>query len=313
MSTHSSKENFPARLTLLVLAAGMGSRFGGLKQMTALGPSGETVLEYSVFDAIRAGFDKVVFVIRRDFDADFREKVGRKFEGKIEVEYAFQDLEDLPEPFRTPAGRSKPWGTAHAVWAARKVVHSPFAVINADDFYGADAYRKLASFLPSSKSGRKPARFCLIAYKLGRTLSENGTVSRGVCSVDKRGFLESIVEREKIRASENGPQFFNGTEWESLPFDTPVSMNMMGFTPDLFLMLEERFRLFLEKRIEEPGVECYLPESVAFAIARGQADVTVVETSGDWMGITYSEDKERFSKSVRKLHEKGEYPRCLWQ
>jgi len=299
------------RPTLLVLAAGMGSRFGGLKQIAALGPSGETVLEYSVYDAIRAGFDRVVFVIRRDFEALFRDNVGRRFENKIDVDYAFQSLDDLPAPFTAP-GRTKPWGTAHAVLAARKIMRAPFAVINADDFYGADSYCKLAGFLASAMKGANPAEFCLIAYQLGKTLSENGTVSRGVCKIGLDGYLESIAEREKIRSGETGPQALCGESWESLGSDTPVSMNMMGFTPDLFPMLQERFKLFLEARGKEPGAECYLPESVSFAIARNWAAVKVLRTSGEWMGITYPDDKNAFSKNIALKHVSGEYPHDLW-
>jgi choline kinase len=308
----SCPSNESAKPTLLVLAAGMGSRFGGLKQIAALGPSGETVLEYSVFDAIRAGFDRAVFVIRRDFESQFREQVGRRFEKKIDVDYAFQSLDDLPSPFAVPHGRTKPWGTAHAVLAARKVVHAPFAVINADDFYGADAYVKLAEFLSSAANGRKPAEFCLVAYLLGKTLSENGTVSRGVCKVDDDGCLESITEREKIRKSAVGPQALCGDEWQNLGFDTPVSMNMMGFTIDLLPMLEERFRIFLKARAEEAGAECYLPESVSFAIASKWAVVKVLKTDGEWMGITYPGDKDNFSRAVVAKHGNGEYPRNLW-
>ena len=307
-----ANDKSPNKATLLVLAAGMGSRFGGLKQIAALGPSGETVLEYSVYDAIRAGFTRVVFVIRKDFEAQFREQVSSRFEKRVDVGYAFQSLDDLPAPFAVPAGRTKPWGTAHAVLAARKVISEPFAVINADDFYGADAYVKLAAFLHSADKDIKPARFALVAYELGNTLSENGTVSRGICDVSPDGELLSITEREKIRATAEGPQALCQERWEPLPAEVPVSMNMMGFTPALFPMLEERFRLFLEARISQPGAECYLPESITFSIAKGLASVFILKTNGQWMGITYPGDKDQFTRDIVQKCSNGEYPNPLW-
>jgi hypothetical protein len=314
MTTLNDTQNSPrAKLTLLVLAAGMGSRFGGLKQIAALGPSGETVLEYSVHDALRAGFDRVVFVVRRDFEDQFRSQIVSRFANRVDVALAFQNLDDLPAPFTAPAGRAKPWGTAHAVLAARKAVDSPFAVINADDFYGADAYVKLAQFLRKTSAQDKPARFCMVAYELGRTLSEHGTVSRGVCKVSPDGLLESITEREKIRAAATGPEAAIGESWEPLPADAPVSMNMMGFTPALFPMLAERFGLFLQERGNDPKAECYLPESVTFALNHGWATVNVLRTSGQWMGITYPGDKEAFTASVRRFCDAGEYASPLWR
>jgi hypothetical protein len=299
--------------TLVVLAAGMGSRFGSLKQVAGLGPAGETVLEYSVYDAIRAGFSKVVFVIRKDFETLFRESVGAKFEKRIDTAYAFQDLTDLPDPFRPPAGRTKPWGTAHAVLAARSQVKTPFAVINADDFYGADSFVQLARFLKAVPSERTvPEEFCMVAYELGRTLSVNGTVSRGICRVGADGTLLSITEREKIRTGTAGPEAQGENRWEPLDPATPVSMNMMGFTPALFAMLAERFRVFLAARGTEMSSECYLPESITHAIGKGQASVRVLRTSGDWMGITYANDKADFSRRILEKIRLGEYPNPLW-
>ena len=314
MTTLNDTQKSPrAKLTLLVLAAGMGSRFGGLKQIAALGPSGETVLEYSVHDAIRAGFDRVVFVVRKDFEEQFRSQIVSRFGDRVDVALAFQSLDDLPSPFTAPEGRTKPWGTAHAVLAARKVVDSPFAVINADDFYGADAYVKLARFLRGTVAQEQPARFCMVAYELGRTLSEHGTVSRGVCKASPEGLLESITEREKIRTSANGPEAFIGEAWTPLPSDAPVSINMMGFTPALFPMLEERFSLFLKERGSDPKAECYLPESVTFALDHGWATVNILRTSGKWMGITYPGDKDAFTASMRQCCEAGEYASPLWR
>ena len=299
--------------TLLVLAAGMGSRFGALKQIEPMGPSGETVLEYSIFDAIRSGFGRVVFVIRRDFEEQFRTKVSSLFEDRIAVDYAFQELDDLPEPYTLPEGRTKPWGTAHAVLAARDIVKSPFAVINADDFYGEDAFRALADFLKRVPTEIIPAKFCMVAYELGKTLSPNGTVSRGICTVDPQGCLESIREMEKIASSDDGPEALmpDGTI-TSLSPTTPVSMNMMGFTPMIFDMLDERFRSFLETRGHDLKAECYLPESVAHAISKGYATVEVLKTKARWMGITYAEDRAAFRTDILAKCDNGEYPHCLW-
>ncbi len=301
-------------LTLLVLAAGMGSRFGGLKQLSPVGPSGETVLEYSVYDAIRAGFTDLVFVIRRDFEEQFRTQVGSRFERLVNVRYAFQSLDDLPAPFTLPEGRLKPWGTAHAVLAARHCVSGPFAVINADDFYGADAYRRIAAFLrePPASAPNSPARFCMVAYELGKTLSEHGTVSRGICRCDMDGNLSSIREREKIRAGASGPEALSDDVWESLSFSTPVSMNIMGFTPALFPMLMERFTQFLGQSIDRSGAECYLPEAVSNAIERRLATVKVLRSDGDWMGITYPQDREYFLHRISHKHASGEYPPSLF-
>ena len=312
MPNRNDQSALRGNLTLLVLAAGMGSRFGGLKQIAELGPAGEAILEYSVFDAICAGFNKVVLVIRKDFEEQIKRQVTSRFDDRVKVEYVYQDLEDLPDGFRLPAGRTKPWGTAHAVLAARKHVTSPFAVINADDFYGSDPYPRLAEFLSATSQHDNPAQFCLVAYELGRTLSENGTVSRGVCRTDGNGFLRSITEREKIRRGLQGPEATNGEAWEFLPPTTPVSMNMMGFTPALFPMLEERFRLFLEERGNDPKAECYLPESVTYAVNKGKAVVKVVHTTGDWMGITYPGDMDHFSKTIQRKCSTGEYPNPLW-
>jgi len=301
-------------LTLLVLAAGMGTRFGGLKQISPLGPSGETVLEYSVYDALRAGFTKVVFVIRKDFEQQFRSQVGSRFESIADVHYAFQDIGDLPAPFCAPAARVKPWGTAHAVLAARDLISAPFAVINADDYYGADAYRQIASFLSAlaTENPSSTANFSMVAYELGLTLSEHGTVSRGVCQISPEGYLQSITEMEKIRTSASGPEALCADRWILLPANTPVSMNMMGFSPALFSILQERFRLFLEARVNDSGAECYLPESVTFAIAKAQAKVRVLRSKDEWMGITYPEDKDFFIRKITQKHRLGEYPTPLW-
>jgi choline kinase len=295
--------------TLLVLAAGMGSRYGGLKQIDPVGPSGETVLDYAVFDALRAGFARVVFVIRRDFEAVFREKVGAKYAGRIAVDYVFQSVDALPDGFIAPSGREKPWGTGHAVWCARDAVREPFAVINADDFYGADSFRRLGEFLVRSSAPATPpkqretsrAKFAIVGFQLAKTLSEHGAVSRGVCAVSEDGKLHAIVERTGIEASDVGSRrAFSGEE--------VVSMNCWGFTPELFVGLEEQLREFLAARRDEPKSEFYLPAAVSTMIARAQADVEVLPTESTWFGVTFREDKPRVVAAIAELVERGEYP-----
>ena len=300
--------------TLVVLAAGMGSRYGGLKQVDPVGPSGEAILDYSVFDAHRAGFGKVVFIIRKDIEEAFRTQIGSKYEGLMEVEYAFQDINDLPAPFTVPEGRSKPWGTAHAIRSARDVVKEPFAAINADDFYGRDAFAKLASFLVSPKqSGDGKFKFAMVGYRLDLTLSENGSVARGICDVSDDGSLCGVTEMTKIvktadgaenREDENAPVPLTGKE--------RVSMNLWGFTPELFAALEERFPLWLEKRGAEVKSEWYIPFVVDEMIHEGKATVDVLPTDSAWFGVTYREDKPAVTAAIRALVDAGEYPANLF-
>ena len=300
--------------TLVVLAAGMGSRYGGLKQVDPVGPSGEAILDYSVFDAERAGFGKVVFIIRRDFETEFKEKVGRKYEGFLPVEYCYQDITDLPAPFTVPEGRAKPWGTAHAIRAARNVVKEPFAAINADDFYGRDAFAKLAAFLsvpqPSSSTSQ-PLHFAMVGYKLDLTLSDNGSVARGICKVEG-GKLTSVTEMTKLvrvpggaenREDEVHPVKLTGNE--------RVSMNLWGFTPGLFAALEARFPAWLEKNGTAPKAEWYIPFVVDELIHEGKADVEVLPTDSSWFGVTYREDKPFVTAEIGKLVAAGEYPQNL--
>lgn len=291
----------------------MGSRYGGLKQIDPVGPSGETVLDYAVFDALRAGFARVVFVIRRDFEAVFREKIGAKYAGRMAVDYVFQSVDTLPDGFTAPAGREKPWGTGHAVWCARDAVREPFAVINADDFYGADSFRRLSEFLgrPNSSvaspqpSGASRANFAIVGFQLAKTLSEHGAVSRGVCAVSEDGKLHAIVERSGIEASDVGPRrAFSGQE--------VVSMNCWGFSPELFAGIEEQLREFLAARGDEPKAEFYLPAAVSTMIARAQADVEVLPTESTWFGVTFREDKPRVVASIAELVQRGEYPARLF-
>jgi UTP-glucose-1-phosphate uridylyltransferase len=290
-------------LSLVVLAAGMGSRYGGLKQIDPVGPGGETVLDYAVFDALRAGFTRVVFVIRRDFEALFREKIGARYTGRATVDYVFQSLDALPAGFTPPAGREKPWGTGHAVWCAREAVRENFAVINADDFYGADSFRQLAGFLRATPATE--AAFAMVGFRLANTLSEHGTVARGVCTADTVGRLQSIVEQTGIAAEEVGP----GRKYAG---DTLVSMNCWGFTPALFGGLDAQFREFLTARGAELKAEFYLPASVSTMIARREATARVLPTESTWFGVTYREDKPRVEAAIAELVRAGTYPARLW-
>jgi UTP-glucose-1-phosphate uridylyltransferase len=290
-------------LTLVVLAAGMGSRYGGLKQIDPVGPSGETVLDYAVFDALRAGFTRVVFVIRRDFEALFREKIGVRYADRAKVAYVFQAMDALPSGFAAPAGREKPWGTGHAVWCAREAIQENFAVINADDFYGADSFGRLARFLQQKRTSE--TEFAMVGFRLANTLSEHGTVARGVTSADAGGALREIVEQTGIAPTDVGPEKkYSGEEI--------VSMNCWGFTPALFTGLDVQFRAFLTTRASEPKAEFYLPAAVSGMIARGEASVRVLPTDSTWFGVTYREDKPRVEAAIGALVESGRYPARLW-
>jgi NDP-sugar pyrophosphorylase family protein len=291
--------------TLLILAAGMGSRYGGLKQIDPVGPSGETILDYAVFDALRAGFGRVVFVIRRDFEDMFRAQVGARYAGRAAVEYVFQSLDALPGGAVPPAGREKPWGTGHAVWCARGAITGPFAVVGADDFFGAEAFRQLARFLarPAAAAG-EPHRFAMVGYRLDRTLSEHGTVSRGLCRVGPGGRLESIEERTGIDGAALAAAGLRG--------DETVSMNCFGFTPALFSALEAQLREFLAARGGEPKSEFYLPAAVSTLIAQGAATVDVLPTGDSWFGVTNRADKPRVEAALAALVAAGAYPAKLF-
>jgi hypothetical protein len=297
--------------TLLVLAAGMGSRYGGLKQIDPMGPAGETLLDYSVFDALRAGFGRAVFVIRPDFEAAFRERVLVRFAGKIETALAFQTLDVLPQGFHVPPGREKPWGTTHAILCARDAVTEPFAMINADDFYGRDSFavlgRRLAGLAPDS------AAYCMVGFTLAGTLSEHGTVARGVCRTDDRGFLADIQELTGVGRVAGGRIRGEGKEGPvELTGAEPVSMNMWGFTPRIFPQLEEDFRGFLTAHGNQLKSECYIPMSLGAIVHAGQASCEVLPTSSTWFGATYAEDKAAVQASLAKLVAAGEYPPSLW-
>ncbi len=299
--------------TLLILAAGMGSRYGGLKQLDAMGPSGEVVLDYSVFDALRAGFGKVVFVIRRDFEEQFRTQVGARFKDKIEVEYAFQDINDLPTGFTVPEGRTKPWGTAHAVLAAEGVVNEPFLMINADDFYGRDAFAKIATDLTTPRPQDGKSHYSMVGFFLKNTLSDHGSVARGVCTRDDSGMLASVTEMTKIFRTPTGAEN-REVEGAYVPLtgEEVVSMNFFGFTPDIFSHLRQAFTKFLEVSGQDQKSECYVPKEVDVLIRDGKADVKVLESNDSWFGVTYPEDKADVVASIRALVDAGAYPQSLW-
>ena len=296
--------------TLFVLAAGMGSRYGGLKQLDGVGPGGETIMDYSIFDALRSGFGKVVFVIRKDFEQEFRDKILAKYERHIPVGLVFQATDSLPEGFVCPAGRVKPWGTNHAVLMGKEAIREPFAVINADDFYGRDGFSVLARWLSKAEGEN---RYCMVGYRVGNTLSESGTVSRGVCRTDERGFLTGVTERTDI-ARIDGRITYTGDDGqpETTPETTPVSMNMWGFTPDYFRHSEEAFKNFLTANIDHPKAEFYIPTVVNDLITSGTATVEVLDTTARWFGVTYAEDRPGVVARLAALVEAGEYPAKLW-
>ena len=297
-------------LTLLVLAAGMGSRYGGLKQLDQLGPNGEIMMDYSVFDAIRAGFTRAVFVIRRDFEEEFKERVGKRYAGHIRVEYAFQDKHDLPGGFTPPAGREKPWGTAHAVYAARELLNEPFVALNADDFYGADSFFKAMKYL-SSPPDSQLIRGCICAYTLCNTLSEHGSVSRGICS-EENGLLSQVVENPKIyREGGRILSELDGSISE-LRGNEPTSMNYWGFMPEFVGELETLFCDFLEKRGGELKSEFYLPFAVDTLIRTGKARFDMLRSEANWFGITYREDRDGVRSALKKLADTGVYPNRMF-
>ena len=296
--------------TLLILAAGMGSRFGGLKQVEPVGPNGETILEYSVFDAIRAGFGKVVFVIRESFADEFKDRFESKLAGKIEIEYVYQEVNKLPEGFELPEGREKPWGTGHAVLMAKDVISEPFAAINADDFYGAEAYQVVAKYLSQSVSGDK---YAMVGYQLDNTLSEFGSVSRGICVTDENKQLTKITETHKIR--QEGKHILCESENQQtveLTGKETVSMNFWGFQPSVFRNIESQFVDFLITNINLPKSEFYIPFVVFEMINQGQADVEVLKADSPWFGVTYKEDKPFVVEQIQKLTVQGIYPEKLW-
>ncbi len=297
--------------TLLIMAAGMGARFGGLKQLAGLGPHGEVIMDYSIFDALRAGFGKVVFVIRRSIEADFREHVLSRFNNQFPYEVVFQELDALPEGFTCPAGREKPWGTNHAIMMGAPVVHEPFAVINADDYYGVDAFKVLADYLKTLEHSQN--KYCMVGFQVGNTLSERGSVSRGVCTANKDGNLDAIIERTHI-VRENGTVQYKDEQEQFHPLaeNTPVSMNMWGFTPDYFTHSEKMFKSFLKEKGQEMKSEFYIPFAVNELIQSHTSSVKVLSTTSQWFGVTYLEDKPSVVARLQSLHEEGIYPGKLF-
>ena len=301
-------------MTLLILAAGMGSRYGGLKQLDPIQPNGSFIIDYSIYDAIRAGFDHVVFLIKEENLALFRETVGKRIEPHVRVTYAFQKLEDVPEFVEIPASRVKPWGTAHAVYCCRKVIDDNFAVINADDFYGLDAFKKLASFLSNAAKAETPYPFCMAGFRLSNTLTENGTVSRGICETTPEGYLAQVVERTKIKDNDGIVQYYEDDKWHNLERDSIVSMNCWGFTPAFLSTLEAQVENFFRAEIARlETAEYYLPFAVQELIDRKEAAVTVLSTNAKWHGVTYQQDKPAVMAAISKMTARGEYPADLWK
>ena len=319
--------------TLFLLAAGMGSRYGGLKQLDGLGPNGETIMDYSIYDAINAGFGKLVFVIRKDFEQDFRDKIISKYEGHIPCELVFQGLDALPEGFTCPADRTKPWGTNHAVMMGADVIKEPFAVINCDDFYGRDSFQVMGKFLSALPEGSKNV-YSMVGFRIGNTLSESGTVSRGLCGTDENNLLTSVVERTKIQRMDGEVKYIDDNgEWTATPDTTPVSMNFWGFTPDYFAYSEEFFKTFLSdpknmenlnseeffktflsdpKNMENLKSEFFIPLMVDKLINDGVATCEVLDTTSKWFGVTYPEDRQSVVDKIQALVDAGEYPAKLF-
>ncbi len=297
--------------TLVILAAGIGSRYGGLKQVDALGPNSETIIDYSVFDALRAGFGKVVFVIRKSIEKDFMEVFGNRFKGKINFEIVFQELEMLPQGFTCPADRNKPWGTAHAVWVTRNVINEPFAVINADDFYGFDSFRVLADALSSPHLIK--GNYFMVGYRLGNTLSDQGSVSRGICTTDEKSYLQTVVERTKIERI-NGVVCYKDESGRDVEVDEnlPVSMNFWGFTPDFFQNVENLMSGFFSGSITNAKAEFYIPTAVNSLIIEKKATCKVLPTEAQWFGVTYPGDKPMVMERLKELTDSGNYPSPLW-
>lgn len=300
--------------TLFLLAAGMGSRYGGLKQLDELGPHGETIMDYSIYDAINAGFGKLVFVIRKDFEDDFRRIVLSKYEGHIPCELVFQSLDALPEGFTCPEGRTKPWGTNHAVMMGSHVINEPFAVLNCDDFYDRDAFNVMGKWLANLPEG-STGKYAMVGFRVGNTLSESGTVSRGVCENDENHHLTSVVERTKIQRIDGVVKYLDeNDEWVAIGDNTPVSMNFWGFTPDYFAHSEAFFKTFLSdpKNIENLKSEFFIPLMVDKLINDGTATCEVLDTTSKWFGVTYPEDRPEVVAKFAKLGEEGAYPEKMF-
>lgn len=300
--------------TLVVMAAGMGSRYGGLKQIDPVGPNDEIILDYSAYDALKAGFGKIVFVIRRDLETAFRESIGKTLEQRVDVAYVFQEITNLPDGFAVPDGRTKPWGTGHAVLSCKDVVNTPFAVINADDYYGSTAFQSLGQYLRQAQDRDGVYDFCLVGYALSNTLSENGSVARGVCEVTTDGFLADVHERTSIKQFPDGIKYSeNGTDWVGLRPETTVSLNTWGFTVSVMEELATRFPLFLQKSADNIlKAEYFLPNVVGELVKEKKARVMVLPTTEKWFGVTYQQDRPIILAAIRELIGQGVYPESLW-
>ena len=300
---------------LVIMAAGMGSRYGGLKQIDPVDAEGHIIMDFSIFDAKRAGFEKVIFIIKKENEADFREAIGDRLAQEMEVEYVFQDLHNIPEEFEVPEGRVKPWGTAHAVLSAIDAIDGPFAVINADDYYGKDAFQKIYDYLSTHEDDEK-YRYTMVGYQLENTLTENGHVSRGICSIDEDGFLTKVVERTHIEQRGEGAVFTEdgGETWEELPKGCLVSMNMWGFTASFLKETKDGFKAFLKTGLEVNPMKCeyFLPTVVSNLLVADKATVQVLSSADKWYGVTYKEDKPVVVAAIKKMKETGLYPEHLW-
>jgi hypothetical protein len=300
------------KTTLLILAAGIGSRYGGMKQVDPFGPSGETITDYSIYDALRAGFDRLVFVISPQMEEEFKSSYIRKFPSHLDVDYVIQSIDDLPEGMAVPGERVKPWGTAHAVLTARDAIHEPFAVINADDYYGQRSYGIMHDFLVRTTE-EVPGQYCMVGFQLRNTVSEHGSVARGICQVNDHGFLTGMVERTRIYLN-GGNIVFEDDAGDVHPLDPreTVSMNLFGFTPDFFRYTDEAFRKFLGKNLANPKAELFIPLVVDDLIRKGEARMSVLQTPDSWFGVTYQEDRPKVLKAIRELVDNGTYPESLW-
>lgn len=301
---------------LVVMAAGMGSRYGGLKQIDPVDEYGNIIMDFSIFDAREAGFEKVVFIIKKAIEKEFKENVGSRMEKRIETEYVFQELDKLPKGFEIPEGRVKPWGTGHAILCCRDVIQGPFAVINADDYYGKQAFQEMYGQLTEHGDDER-YQYAMVGYRLNNTMTDNGYVARGVCSIDERGKLVDIHERTRIekRGTDGAYTEDDGATWVMLPGESVVSMNLWGFTESIFGELDRRFGAFLERELSGNPLKCeyFLPFVVDEILKEDKAEVTVLESRDRWYGVTYKEDKEAVVKAVRELKDKGLYPEKLWE
>jgi UTP-glucose-1-phosphate uridylyltransferase len=298
--------------TLLILAAGIGSRYGGMKQIDQVGPSGEAIIDYSIYDAIRAGCGKIVFVIRKNIEQDFVDFFSDKLADRIPFEFAFQELDMVPEGLTVPEERKKPWGTAHAVWVARDVINEPFVVINADDFYGRGSYQAVVDYLSDKETG--PDNHCMVGFRIKDTMSDFGTVSRGICEMDERDFLKAVVERTEVGKSGNGIYYKDETGAEQpLTGEEMVSMNIWGFSPAIFQLLEKHFVQFIHKNIGQPKAELYIPTVVNDMVKNNLGTMKVLPATDQWFGVTYREDKPMAIENIRKQVDQGIYPDNLWK